>query len=152
MYLGLYNSAVKPIILLTIVAFMLTGNHMTADRVFFAVACFNTVLYTMLFTIPIGASSFGTALVAFRRIQVCTAPCFTVFVLNCGLIYFQDYLLLEEQVSSDKLIIHESATSLEPADSPTMSSIVMKGVSARSEHISALLFTFLVNHIIKTKH
>jgi len=69
-YMGIYNSAVKPVILLTIMTYLLTGNQLTADKVFFAVACFNTLLYTLLFTVPYGASEGGACLVSLRRIEV----------------------------------------------------------------------------------
>ena len=68
--LGLYNSAVQPIILLTIVTYIFTGNNMTADKVFFAVTCFYTLLNTLLFAIPTGASEIGSFLVACKRLQV----------------------------------------------------------------------------------
>ena len=67
---GLYNSAVQPIILLTIVTYIFTGNDMSADKIFFAVSCFYILLNTMLFAIPTGATGIGSCLVACKRLQV----------------------------------------------------------------------------------
>lgn len=68
--LGLYYVSSKLIIFLTLVAYVLTGNYLTAEKVFVAMALYQNVRLLMTIFFPWGISFLAETKVSLKRIEV----------------------------------------------------------------------------------
>ncbi len=55
---------------MTFLVYVLLGNPLTADKVFFALPIFNIVIHNMVSTLPSAAAGIGELIVATNRIEV----------------------------------------------------------------------------------
>jgi ATP-binding cassette subfamily C (CFTR/MRP) protein 4 len=60
----------KLIIFLTLVTYVLTGNFLTAEKVFVAMSLYQNVRVLMTIFFPLGISSLADTFVSIRRIEV----------------------------------------------------------------------------------
>jgi ATP-binding cassette subfamily C (CFTR/MRP) protein 4 len=74
-YLSIYSSASKVVPFLTFLAFVLSGNQLNAQNVFFLVSCSNTIIQSMTYILPSAISGLGEILVSISRIEVYATDC-----------------------------------------------------------------------------
>jgi len=56
----------------TFLTFFLSGNELTAGKVFFSIAVFNIIIQVMIHFVPLATASIGELSVAIKRIEVKT--------------------------------------------------------------------------------
>jgi hypothetical protein len=66
----MFNSSGKLVLFLTVLIFILSGNSLSADKVFFAAAIFNIMMQNMVYVIPSAAAGLGEIFVALSRVEV----------------------------------------------------------------------------------
>jgi ATP-binding cassette subfamily C (CFTR/MRP) protein 4 len=69
-YQSMFNSSGKLVLFLTVLIFILSGNSLSADKVFFAAAIFNIMMQNMVYVIPSAAAGLGEIFVALSRVEV----------------------------------------------------------------------------------
>lgn len=79
LYLSTFSSASKLVPFITFLTFVLTDNQITADKVFFTVAAYNTIIQSMMYFVPTAVSGLGEMWIALRRIEVGVNAHYTAF-------------------------------------------------------------------------
>jgi len=69
-YLSLFSTTSKVIPYLMFITYVLNGNQLTSDKVFFAMACYHGLIQSMIYAIPSGTAGTGEILVGLKRIEV----------------------------------------------------------------------------------
>jgi len=70
-YTGFNIVSLQPVVLVTIVTYILTeNNEISADKVFYAIAIFNTLLTTCMYFIPQAVMGISAASVTLKRLEV----------------------------------------------------------------------------------
>jgi ATP-binding cassette subfamily C (CFTR/MRP) protein 4 len=68
--MSLFYTSSKIVIFLTLLTYVLTGNSLTAEKVFVTLSLYNNVRLIMTLFFPNGVSQLAEALVSITRIQV----------------------------------------------------------------------------------
>lgn len=69
-YLSMYTVCIKLTPFLSILLYVMIGNRITADKAFFTVAVFQTIIENMVYYFSIAISSLGEIWISISRMQV----------------------------------------------------------------------------------
>lgn len=65
----MYISIHKVVVFVTVMTYVLQGNPPIADKVFFMVSCFFTMIQSMIYMIPSAVSGLGEVVISCRRME-----------------------------------------------------------------------------------
>ncbi|CAL8080013.1 unnamed protein product [Orchesella dallaii] len=111
-YFSMFVASSKLVPYMTFFIYVMLGNQLTADKVFFALTVFNVVIHNMVSTLPSAAAGIGELIVATNRIE--------------------KFLSLEEQKVSNNVEIRHAQGDLQKVpETRVVPSIHMENVTAR---------------------
>ncbi|ODN00558.1 Multidrug resistance-associated protein 4 [Orchesella cincta] len=87
-YLSMYTATLKIVVFLTVLTYVLQDNEPTADKVFFLVSIYFTIIQSMIYMIPQAISGLGEIMVSLTRLE--------------------NFLLLDEKSGGDNLILSKN--------------------------------------------